>query len=180
MGRYSAFLTALASPGAKANPNAQMTLLPDLSDVADIGAGFGLWQVHHWLQSNMGLSASCVSTHDCWCPRFLVRAVFLLAHIAPSTFTLHPSLLPQADIWDADPLRSLFCSFPPPVSFIQQQTVLKSWAQEGRHGRPLYDVVGPTNQMQSAECDQNCFWNIRKLNATSQVGEGGQGLAHGC
>jgi hypothetical protein len=106
---------------------------------------------------------------DCSCVRSFPAAL-------PPTHPPHPppALLPspppQGDIYDADPLRSLFCAFPPPVSFIQQQTVLKSWASEGRLGRPLYDVVGPTNQMQSAECDTNCFWNSKKLNATSQVG----------
>jgi hypothetical protein len=77
----------------------------------------------------------------------------------------------QNDIWDVDPLRSLFCSFPPPIPLVQQLTVRKAWAQEGRLGDNLYDVVAPTNQMQSAECDGNCFWNSPIFNGTSQDAE---------
>jgi len=77
----------------------------------------------------------------------------------------------QGDIWDTDPLRSLFCTFPPPIPMIQQLTVKKAWAQEGRFGSNLYDVTGPTNQMQSAECDGNCFWNSPKFKGTSQDAE---------
>lgn len=39
--------------------------------------------------------------------------------------------------------------------------------QAGRLGENLYDVVGPTNQMQSAECDQQCPWNSPKFQVRS-------------
>jgi hypothetical protein len=78
----------------------------------------------------------------------------------------------QADIYDKDPMRTLFCTFPPPVSLVQQLTVKRAWARRGgRFGEDLLDVVGPTNQMQAAECDDHCLWNGQQFKGTAQDAE---------
>lgn len=78
----------------------------------------------------------------------------------------------QSDIHDTDPMRTLMCSFPPPVSLVQQLTVKRAWARRGdRFGQDLLDVVGPTNQMQAAECDDNCLWNGPQFKGTAQDAE---------
>jgi hypothetical protein len=78
----------------------------------------------------------------------------------------------QSDIHDTDPTRALMCFFPPPVSIVQQLTVHRAWARSGgRFGQDKFDVVAPTNQMQAAECDQNCLWNGPQFKGTAQDAE---------
>jgi len=106
---------------------------------------------------------------------------------APADTNAHMALLPdlsknmdmadgfkawQSDIHDTDPTRALMCFFPPPVSLVQQLTVHRAWARSGgRFGHDMFDVVGPTNQMQAAECDQNCLWNGPQFKGTAQDAE---------
>jgi hypothetical protein len=78
----------------------------------------------------------------------------------------------QEDVRDEDPLRTLMCFFPPPVSLVQSLTVHRAWAKAGgRFGEDRFDVVAPTNQMQAAECDQNCLWNGPQFKGTAQDAE---------
>lgn len=78
----------------------------------------------------------------------------------------------QEDIYDADPMRSLMCFYPPPVSIVQQLTVHRAWARAGgRFGEPRFNVTAPTNQMQATECDQNCLWNGPQFKGTAQDAE---------
>lgn len=58
------------------------------------------------------------------------------------------------------------------MSIVQQLTVHRAWAKAGgRFGEDKFDVVAPTNQMQAAECDQNCLWNGPQFQGTAQDAE---------
>jgi hypothetical protein len=151
MGRYSAFLTAIAPPNLPARNDVKMQLLPDLSNHMAMAGPFRNWQVRARRRAGPAgrgrRGHACCGTararrrapHLCIAPRRTVRA-------APRP--PRPPR-PQTDVKDEDPMRTLMCYWPQPVSIVQALTIHRAWAKAGgRNGKDVYDVVAPTNQMQ--------------------------------
>ena len=165
MGRYSAFLTAIAPPNLPARTDVSMQLLPDLSNHMKMAGPFRNWQVS-CVPPGRGSEAPAVVRGRAarfplafaglshWCPAAAACSWSrLLFHLAPASLAPHaassPACLPrsprpppQSDIRDEDPMRTLMCYWPQPVSIVQALTIHRAWAKSGgRHGKTVTNPI---------------------------------------